>query len=411
MFRFLIYIFTFCLLNFSCTHFEKKDTASLDPLLHSDRLPTEVTSFEFQTSPNRDISAETTSLEKEFENLTTTDDLEALIIKIDKDYKLLSDADRLLAIEISLLRPFRSYNAMLNQNSIGMPGTDFLTLVSDIDTSAWKKNSIVNAYLNEPLEKSKRKIILPTDVQNHYLVQVLPRVRNAYLQVSFLKAASYKSVFCTFSCKTNKSTIPQEALRAIALFNAKLGFQAAYKYSDLFSIRKSSNAAKQSDEALKLQPNLVTFKNTDFEIKSKTKDIYSLFGISINSSKWLKFSYDSYTSYTARTAYLEPAKADMKKAFMGTQQFVHQGKIVFINMAALFDKPNPDLKNFLPTKFEEKSKKATEWDIDSYKAIFPNLRSNEEVPFHIGALAENFPGGLPFPLSIVFNPATIKTKK
>lgn len=412
MFRFLIYIFTFCLLIISCTHLEKKEMAAVDPV----ETQAEFTQLDFSLLENnpashREISAETTSLEKEFENLKTTDELEALIVRIDSKYGAIPDADKLLALEISFLRPFRSYNTMLNQTTIGMPGTDFLTLVSDIDTSVWKRNRLVNAYLNDSLEKSKRKVIQPVDVQEHINSYVTTRVQRTFSLISQLKSNSYKSIFCSFSCKSNKTVSPPEALKSLALFSAKLGFQAAYKYSDLFLVRKSSNASKQNDDALKTEPNLVTFKNSDFEIRSKIKDIYGLFGISINSRIWLKRAYDSYKTYTGLVIYLDPSKAKISQAFLGNHQIVFQSKVVLINLAALFDNPNPDLKNFMATKFDDKKRTPLEWDVDSYKAIFPNLRSNDEVPFHIAALASYFPGGLPFPLSIVFNPKTTTTPK
>ncbi len=410
MFRFLIYIVSFCLLTISCTHLEKKEVAAVDPAGPPSLIaPLDFESLETLSVGHREISAEATSLEKEFENLKTTDELEALIARIDSKYASIPDADKLLALEIALLRPFRSYNTMLNQTTIGMSGTDFLTLISDIDTSVWKKNSLINAYLNESLAKSNRKVIQPADVQVHINSYVTTRVQNAFSMVSRLKSKTYKSIFCSFSCNSSKTVSPPEALKTLALFNAKLSFQAMYKFNDLFSIRKSSNASKQTEDALKTEPNLITFKNSDFEIRSKTKDFFGLFGISINSDFWKKQAYDSYKSYIALTIFLDPNKASLSQAFLGNHQIVFQSKVIQINLAAFFDHPNPDLKNFMATKFDEKKRTPLEWDVDSYKAIFPNLRSNDEVPFHIAALASYFPGGLPFPLQIVFNPTTATT--
>jgi len=58
-----------------------------------------------------------------------------------------------------------------------------------------------------------------------------------------------------------------------------------------------------------------------------------------------------------------------------------------------------------------KVKKAHRMGIDSYNAIFPEIRSQDEVPSYVNALTEYFPGGLPFSLFVVFKPTAIKAKK
>tara|TARA_B110001454_G_scaffold219198_1_gene251464 strand:+ start:33747 stop:34997 length:1251 start_codon:yes stop_codon:yes gene_type:complete len=416
MFRFLIYILTSCLLIISCTHSQKKESVvaieSTDSSGPKDDWfpPAELALFDSVPTADRNISAEANSLEKDFAKVKTPDELEVLIANIEKNYKAVAEVERVLAAELLLLKPFRAYNTMLNQNSIGMLGTDFLTLATGMDTSAWKKNSVINSYLNDSVEKSKRKTISPNDVQYHLEKEFISRVNLASQIVYDLKQGTYKTE-CTFSCSSNKTVTPLVALKNLSLISAKLGYQAAYKYSDLFGIRKTADSKTVIEGSSKAGPNIVTFNNSDFEIRSAMKDYFSLLSIGRESKKWLKYSYEWYKMYIAVSIRLDSTQTKLSNAFLGNHQIAFKGKVVLVNLAALFDNPNPDLKNFMPTKFDDK-KRPLEWDVDSYKAIFPNLRSNEEVAFHVSALADYFPGGLPFPLNIALNTATmIKAKK
>ncbi len=407
MYRFLIYIFTFSLLNLSCTHFEKNATVAAElqePTI--DFAPPEITSI-----AHRGISAESNSLEIEFRNVKTPDELEALITRIDTNYAAIPDTEKFMALEISLLKPFRGYNVTLNQISIGMAGTDLLKMTTGLDTTNWKKNPVVNSYL---ADKKVRRITKRDDVQEHLGKEFVPRMNKVFRLVAQLTSKTYKTEFCQFSCGKDKTVSVMQALESMALTNAKLSFQFAYKYNGIFNIRKSSKAVKpnKTTESTDTDPNILTIPHTEIELKSQTRDVSSAFGISTQSGVWLKYAYDWYKMYISLAIKNDPNKAPkLAQAFFGNQQHVYQGNPILINIAALFDKPNPDLKNFMASKFDEKSKKPTEWDIDSYKAIFPNIRSNDEVPTYVNALAEYFPGGLPFPLQVVFKPTAVKAKK
>ncbi|MBL7557751.1 MAG: hypothetical protein JNM24_18120 [Bdellovibrionaceae bacterium] len=408
MYRFLIYIFTFSLLNLSCTHFEKNTVVAIDPL-----APTiDFTPPELALITHRGISAEASSLDAEFRKLKTADELEALITKIDTNYAAIADTEKFMALELSLLKPFRGYNVTLNQISIGMSGTDLLKMVIGLDATNWKKNPAVNSYLSD---KKVRRLTKRDDVQEHLSKELVPRMNKVFRLVAQLTSKTYKTEFCQFSCAKDKTVPVLQALETMALVNAKLSFQLAYKYTGIFNIRKSSKSIKAmtaNTESIDTDPNILATTYTEMELRNQTRDVSSAFGISTQSTIWLKYAYDWYKMYVSIAIKNDPNKANiLAKAFLGDQPHVYQGQPIIINIASLFDKPNPDLKNFLASKFNDRSKKPTEWDIDSYKAIFPYIRSNDEVPIYVNALAEYFPGGLPFPLQVVFKPTAIKAKK
>lgn len=410
MFRYLICIFTFCLLNFSCSHLEKnKDAAVINPIAPDPNWISPDVSSLIQ----RKVSAETPSIEAEFKNLKTADELDSLITKIDKNYAAVPDSEKLLALEISLLKPFRGYNTILNQISIGVVGTDFLTLISGIDTSPWKKNSVIDSYLND---NTVLRFKSRDDLQLHLLQEFVPRLHNSFTIIQALALSSTKSLkseLCSFSCDSKKMIAPIIALRNLALINAKVGFQFSYKYTALFDIRKSDSKEKPNVENTSSFETtfLIATKHSNFELYSAIKNTPVL-SIVPNYSKWLQYTKKWYDAYTTLMS-AETNNTSLAQAFKPNHQFVHQNRPILVNLAAFFDRPNPDLKNFLAHSFDEKTKAPIGWDLDSYKAIFPNLNSQEDVLFHINALISYFPGGLPFPLSLVFNvtaPTPVKTK-
>lgn len=407
MFRFLIYILALCLLNISCSHFEKKVVAIDDPISPKPEwAPPELSTIAY-----RGISAEAFSVEASLRAIKTADELDALIGQIKENYNAVPDTEKLLALELMLLKPFRGYNTTFNQISIGMQGTDFLSLISGLETKYWKQNNVINSYLND---KKVRRVTSRENLQVHLVKEFVPLLHFAFRGINQLTSASYKTGFCLFSCDSKKAVAPLVALKTLALTISKLGFQFAYKYDDIFTLRQSSAKAPKAagDDASNADPNLISSKYTEFELRSKMKEFLYLLTVSIKSKEWLQYTYQWYKTYISLVIRLDSTKAPLQQAFMGNHQIIFQKKPVLINLAAFFDSPNPDLKNFLAHVFDDRTKTPTAWDLDSYKAIFPNLRSNDEVPFHINALIDYFPGGLPFPLKIVFNPVTsAKAKK
>lgn len=405
MIRFLIYIFTLCLFTISCSHSYKKPMATLDPLAPPpDLAPPEVPHF-----TQRGISAEPVSLEGAYSKLKTADELDALIASLDKNYSSYADNEKLLAIELTLLRSLRGLNGTLNQMSIGMTGATLLKMVSGFDITNIRKGSVLESYLTD---KKVRRFTARGDAPNHFAVQFGRDTHIAFIRLSALTSKVYKSDLCLLPCDGNRMVSRLKALETLALINAKINFQSVYKYTDIFDVRKSLKT-NPGAEQLDTDPSILNAPHTEADLKEKTREVLTLylFRIGPYASDWLKRSFDWYKIYIAYLIANDSKKANLKQVFMKEFQVSYQNKPITIYLPALFDKPNDDLRNFLPTKFDEKSKKPLEWDLDSYRPIFPSVRSHDEIPIHINALSENFPGGLPFPLQFIFKSTNGSIKK
>ncbi|MEQ1875763.1 MAG: hypothetical protein ABL958_03895 [Bdellovibrionia bacterium] len=355
---------------------------------------------------------------------TKPEEIQKWVQTAEKGYEKLPNTDKLVFLELQIMKAFRGFRAKADALSRQhqFPIDSFFSRLIGIDVKKWSKTPALESWVSMPAPDDKSVFRNEGDIMA-FVGKALQSIVPPSAKFRKVEARVFPSLTCMFGCDSKQLTTRYQALEKITTTISQLAFTCAYSLENLFVVLR--RIQEPFFEGKPLNPEGKPLNAV--QIKAlRERNVRSLFALTTTGPQFLKISYDfaKYSSGFARASLGE--RRDVKDLqtpefpalSAELSQLLDQANVIGgsfrlrlrddayteINVPQFYLSPAPDLKAFMATQDERDAidGKKEKW-IGHFSRYLPQVRNANEVQQTTRVLRKDWPGGIPFPLSMFLN--------